>query len=875
MKTINQITIKNLKLNKSRTIVTIIGILLSCALITVVANMAFSFQKTMLMESELTTGNYIYRSEGHVDTDEIENLKANRNVESVYVNKYLGFANIEKPKRKEYSHVLVAALNQDAFQKGFHMELSAGRFPQNSNEIILCNNMIKYSEKNYRLGDEITFDLGDRYQIKDGTATPMDLGDNMVEGKCELRNMTKKTYKIVGFLAENHSPEIETRQYYRYGNAYTLYEGELITERESRHSVVYANYKESELKNYKEITAQLLGVSSELVDKYLISGQASDTEREAFESQMKTNQYVSLNTGLITRRGIDLSDIYTKFLTGMVLIVIFIIMFVSVFVIRNSFAISISEKTKLYGMMASVGATTRQIRNNVLFEGLILGVIGVPLGIGLGFAVSGGLVAILNLVAGEFLNGFSIVFGTSGWAVVIAVLVSGITIYLSCIAAAIRASKISPIMAIRNTEDVKIGKKKNFKTPKYISKLFGIGGEIAHKNLKRNKKKYRTTVISIVVSVVLFISMAAFMEYTFNLVIEEVGSESYDYTIQAMTTESDVKISDCMEKFHSIRALGMDNGGYVECRVDCQCPIEKKWIRQGMDEEIFEVSVLDHTSFQMLVKDAGLSYEKTKGKAIYYSEKMEDGTNRIVVPENEIVAAYDTLDYEEDGALIKKGKKAFELTVAGEVKKVPEWMDSYRGCSLFVEEGTLKDRASWGASMCLKAENADELEAKILSIYEDRIDIVNFDKEIRALKAVRLIVGIFVYGFIIVISLIGITNIFNTITTTMKLRQKEFAMLRSVGMTNKEFNKMIRLESILYGVKALMIGLPLGLAGNYLIYDLFRTFNEEINPHYVFPYLEVVGSILAVLLLIRVIMSFSVSKTKNQNIIETIRNDNI
>ena len=140
---------------------------------------------------------------------------------------------------------------------------------------------------------------------------------------------------------------------------------------------------------------------------------------------------------------------------------------------------------------------------------------------------------------------------------------------------------------------------------------------------------------------------------------------------------------------------------------------------------------------------------------------------------------------------------------------------------------------------------------------------------------IRMIVGIFVYGFIIVISLIGITNIFNTITTNMKLRQKEFAMLRSVGMTRKEFNKMIRLESIFYGTKALILGLPLGLAGNYLIYHTFRSYNEMINDHYVFPIMEVCGSILAVLLLIRVIMSFSVSKTKNQNIIETIRNDNI
>ena len=135
-----------------------------------------------------------------------------------------------------------------------------------------------------------------------------------------------------------------------------------------------------------------------------------------------------------------------------------------------------------------------------------------------------------------------------------------------------------------------------------------------------------------------------------------------------------------------------------------------------------------------------------------------------------------------------------------------------------------------------------------------------------------LVISIFLYGFIAVITLIGITNIFNTITTTMKLRSKEFAMLKSVGMTKKEFNRMIRLESIFYGMKALIIGIPIGIALSYLIYMAFL---NSIEVPYAMPIRAIIISIIFVLVLISIIMKFSINKINKQNIIETIRNDNI
>ena len=134
------------------------------------------------------------------------------------------------------------------------------------------------------------------------------------------------------------------------------------------------------------------------------------------------------------------------------------------------------------------------------------------------------------------------------------------------------------------------------------------------------------------------------------------------------------------------------------------------------------------------------------------------------------------------------------------------------------------------------------------------------------------LVGIFLYGFIIVISLIGITNIFNTITTNMELRKQEFAMLKSVGMTTKEFNRMIRLESLFMGVKSLFFGIPIGIALSYIIYHFL---SEESGIPYKLPIVAIIISIAVVFILISLIMKYSMSKINKQNTIETIRNENI
>lgn len=151
--------------------------------------------------------------------------------------------------------------------------------------------------------------------------------------------------------------------------------------------------------------------------------------------------------------------------------------------------------------------------------------------------------------------------------------------------------------------------------------------------------------------------------------------------------------------------------------------------------------------------------------------------------------------------------------------------------------------------------------------------IVNMDEMIKAQNDILLLISIFLYGFIAVIMLVGLTNIFNSLFSNMHLRRKEFATLQSVGMTKKEFSKMITFESISYVAKALFWGIPIGVLGGYGLYKASDYGNVEYT--FAFPLQQIVGASIVVFLVVYGIMKTSLGKIAKQNIIETIRQENI
>ena len=154
----------------------------------------------------------------------------------------------------------------------------------------------------------------------------------------------------------------------------------------------------------------------------------------------------------------------------------------------------------------------------------------------------------------------------------------------------------------------------------------------------------------------------------------------------------------------------------------------------------------------------------------------------------------------------------------------------------------------------------------------DNMYVTNIASEVRFYDSVRLVVYIFAYGFIGIITLIGVTNIFNTLTSNIDLRQREFAMLKSIGMTKKEFNKMINLETLFYSLKALIFGIVLGLIASFAIY---KAFAQSLDYGFKIPMQAILISILFVFVIVFIIMKFAIGKINKQNIIDTIRKENI
>ncbi len=233
-----------------------------------------------------------------------------------------------------------------------------------------------------------------------------------------------------------------------------------------------------------------------------------------------------------------------------------------------------------------------------------------------------------------------------------------------------------------------------------------------------------------------------------------------------------------------------------------------------------------------------------------------------------------------DTAIGKIDDKEYNIKIVARTEERPNGIENLYSINAYfiVSEEFMNKVGYKSETLYAQSNDADKLDKEVEQYKKDNnltdsnLNTINMEESIRAENAIVLVVSIFLYGFIGVITLIGITNIFNTITTNMNLRKKEFAMLKSIGMTKKEFNRMIRLESIFYGVKSLIIGIPIGLVLSYGMYNMFK---NSMEMEYVLPYKAIIVAIVFVAVVIGIIMRYSMSKINKQNIIETIRNDNI
>lgn len=949
MNLMKTLTLKNLKLNRKRTIVTIVGIILATALLSALVTLVSSFQYSMI-EYQKQKGGDFHVKFSNVKMSELSEFKNNRNIESTFETMGMGFAKLDGCKNEDKPYAYVMATDEAGFERGC-FKLIEGRMAKNEDEIVIPRHLKTNGRIDIKVGDEITLDVGKRYDSN----TESVISENCAyENEAEtLTDTVTKHYKVVGIMER---PGYGMEDYSAAGYTFVTYSDELAaidngTKSEASEAdttlTVYSRYTKKALRNKDAVTADIIGVDEKLFAKANNSSvEMSAEESDRFLKEMENAKYdIYMNGYLISYECVFPIDGTFKALFTVATVVALIIILTSVYCIKNSFNISITEKIRQYGMLASVGATRRQIKSSVKTEAAMLGVVGIPVGTMSGILASLILVKVVNALSAGWLN-FALSFHTSLPALILAVILSIATIYFSATGSARRAAKVTPLEAIRNTKEIKI-KSAKLKTPAIIGRIWGIGGVISYKNIKRNNKKYRTTVTSIVICSVTFIVISYFMSMAFSVVGMSYASVDYNIGIN-MSCKKDLdieKLSELLSGIEGAEDYLVGAGYYFDVDKPEYTKEYGEYCGQLYDDsedvsQMFLITVLDDKSYDKYASDAGIKNAAAgailvnKGTFDVYNEKSSkyvkeemglykykagdtircgynvyedaadddnavEGDTESSTDDNNAVeggtesGTEDNSGYVDEETINNGVRKTVDVTIAGVTDKVPTCYNGYGNTSLlFMNQKGFESLWADGKSgnefkpgnaiysAYVVAENADEYQDTLeketaenpeysqISFY-----VSNMDKQMRDEKSLFTLLGVFAYGLIVVIALIGITNIINTLSTGMELRSREFATLRSIGMTDKQFAGMVRLESVFISVKALVIGVPLGILISYLLCVMMNRMDDAII--YEPPYKAIILCIVVVIMLIYAIMKLSMTKLRHNNIIETIKNENL
>lgn len=934
MNLMKTLTLKNLKLNRKRTIVTIVGIILATALLSALVTLVSSFQYSMI-EYQKQKGGDFHVKFSNVKMSELSEFKNNRNIESTFETMGMGFAKLDGCKNEDKPYAYVMATDEAGFERGC-FKLIEGRMAKNEDEIVIPRHLKTNGRIDIKVGDEITLDVGKRYDSN----TESVISENCAyEHEAEtLTDTVTKHYKVVGIMER---PGYGMEDYSAAGYTFVTYSDELAaidngTKSEASEAdttlTVYSRYTQKALRNKDAVTADIIGVDEKLFAKANNSSvEMTAEESDRFLKEMENAKYdIYMNGFLISYECVFPIDGTFKALFTVAAVVALIIILTSVYCIKNSFNISITEKIRQYGMLASVGATRRQIKSSVKTEAAMLGVVGIPVGTMSGILASLVLVKVVNALSAGWLN-FALSFHTSLPALILAVILSIATIYFSATGSARRAARVTPLEAIRNTKEIKI-KSAKLKTPAIIGRIWGIGGVISYKNIKRNNKKYRTTVTSIVICSVTFIVISYFMSMAFSVVGMSYASVDYNIGIN-MSCKKDLdieKLSELVSGIEGAEDYLVGAGYYFDVDKPEYTKEYGEYCGQLYDDsedvsQEFLITVLNDKSYDKYASDAGIKNADTGAILVnkctfdvyneksskYVKEEMElykykagdtircgynvyeDAADDDNAVEGDTESGTeDNSGYVDEETINNGVRKTVDVTIAGVTDKVPTCYNGYGNTSLlFMNQKGFESLWADGKSNELKpghasysayvvAENADEYQDTFEKETEENPEysqisfyVSNMDKQMRDEKSLFTLLGVFAYGLIVVIALIGITNIINTLSTGMELRSREFATLRSIGMTDKQFAGMVRLESVFISVKALVIGVPLGILISYLLCVMMNRMDDAII--YEPPYKAIILCIVVVIMLIYAIMKLSMTKLRHNNIIETIKNENL
>lgn len=832
MNIINTLTLRHIKTHKKRSVLTVLAIIVSVAMVTAVFTSAISFVNYFRNVSLVIEGNWHAKFK---DTDFIAHrsiYQNDKNADEFSVSAFYGTTIPEEGDKIQTSENIFAVdLNWFTMR---NVTVSAGRYPSNGNEILVVKKFAQKDEK-YALGNTVTLKIE-----KDSGET------------------ASKDFLVVGYTESAVSATDNE-------NIFMGCDDETLKQLGTAN--VYVRYNK---------------LDNSVWDKIEATNAALDDGIEGY----------SYNIDLFSYSGIFRDNSILGALAGFAGILLFIIAIVSIFMIYDSFAVSYQERAKYLGMLASVGATKKQKRMSVYFEGFILGLIGIPLGILSGI---GGIAVTFECISKAFMATMAVEYDGAlkvyvNWLVILGtVLASAITIFISSYIPAKKASKTTAIEAIRQTGTVKVKNPKKLRTSALAGKIFGYEGVLAVKNYKRNGRRSRNIVFSLFLSVVVFLTVMNFSSM-FSDVMNASFQQSSDCTVSADCRYTDllsdaVKNTDGIERSYIMSYKhGKIDSSYFESRnfdgdrLNCSVIFLDRDSFDGYLREIGESSEKYHDTGKPAAVLVNTVYGKVKSKTYSENPLKDISGNDITVKINTYSDSQGNSEFADIPVHIGVCTKTVwsEESFTFKHPSMPLIIMSQD-----VMPDTLKSsqNGTVASTAFIFCKNSIQDAEKVIWQIKSSLDSVNpkafissseSKSSMTAINNILKIAKVFIYGFITLISLISIMNIINTVSNSMNERRREFAMIRSVGMTPKSFKKMIYLESFRYGAKSLLYSLPVSVAIHFLMYKVLANSFDFGFKLYITPYII---AVIAVFLIIESALFYSIDRIRDDNIIDTLKTD--
>lgn len=838
---------QSLKKNRTGTLVTIIGVALSAALFTGIAVFGTSIISFMA-DSEIAKGGNWHIAFSDVLLSGIEEWEEEPEAEESVFYENIGYALLEGAGKQseDKPYLFIAGFTDEAFEK-LPVSLVCGRMPERAGEIIVpAGSIAAKAGVRISVNDELRLSVGER----EAEGRVLSQCDPYQPGE-RLTTAKERTYRVVGTF-EKPGFELPSSPGY---TAITKAEGEA-----ERCSLYVA------LRNPRRVWE--------------------------FGKEREAKSPFGIHENLLRFMGVSDNKVFHTFFYTIGGVLAAIIMTGSVFLIYNAFQISLNERMHQYGILMSVGATERQLRGMVLYEGIRIGRIGIPMGMAAGI---GCVSLLLPVVAKNFASiidyGARLTLSVSFPALLGSTLISFVTILLSAYIPAKKAAALPIMDCIRYGSGIKT-EAKGSRSGKQVLRFFGLEGTLALKNLKRNRRRYRSVILSLTLSVVLTVTGSAF-----GTALKKLGSE---YTGQ--TADGDISLTTqdmTPEEFEKLyqRLSGLDLIGRSTWQADYMYQARTKDLPAdflaayreamgdnslGAEQEItLYMQFIEDDIYEEYLENLGLSVREFKGAAgkvlacginmtehttYFAGDSMEFTIKSEADGEGKRIRVTFTDSYPLDGAFVLEDDPAYVFIMTAPLS-AREQFEGLKSVDGRVHLGAL----FWSESPAgaLKQIQDRLIGEKIMANYS----LINLSQAFELFRSAEFIIEIFTGVFVFMLSLIAAANVFNTISTNIRLRRRELAMLRSVGMSDKALHRMMGFECVVYGIRTLAVGVPTALLLSFLIHKVFVTMEEMDRVAFGIPWGALGLSVLEVFGIVFLTTAYAVGKIRRENIMDALRDE--